>query len=217
MKKNKLIIKGKKLRQDGFSFREISNVLRISKSTASIWLKNEKMSTRGKERFDNFIKHSNIKGVKILADKKQKYLERLDKDCSVLKDGQRHSKNDLKLFLALLYWGEGSKTGAVVDFVNSDPEMIGFYLNLFRKSFAVDERKFRARLHLHSYHDKDQMINFWSGISRIDKGQFLTYTKSNTGIIKRPSYKGCISIRYYDKKILDEILLIISRFPQFKV
>jgi hypothetical protein len=71
MKKTKLVIRGKKLRQDGFSFREIGEILHISKSTASLWLWKEKMTRRGQERFNNFILDSSARGVRILANKNQ--------------------------------------------------------------------------------------------------------------------------------------------------
>jgi len=50
MKREKLKIKAEKLRRQGFSFREISEELKISKSTASLWLRNVGLSKDAKER-----------------------------------------------------------------------------------------------------------------------------------------------------------------------
>jgi len=102
--------------------------LHISKSTASLWFRDEKMTKSGQKRFDNLIQSVNARGVKILADKKQKYLEKLGNDCSVIRDQKKYSRNDLKIFLALLYWGEGNKTDKNLSFTNSDHQMVSVYL-----------------------------------------------------------------------------------------
>lgn len=216
MKKNKLIVSGKKLRQNGYSFREIGEILHISKSTASLWLRKEQMTESGRKRFDNFIQSANARGVKILADKKQKYLEKLASDCSVLRDQKKYSRNDLKIFLALLYWGEGSKTSKRLAFANSDPELIKTYLRLLRGAFDIKEDKLLAWLHLHDYHSRPEMLTFWSEVTKINKNKINIYNKKNTGIRKKLGYNGCISINYYNYQIFDEVMLIIERFKKFR-
>lgn len=212
MKKDKLVIQGKKLRQDGFSLREISEALAISKSTASLWLREVEMTGSGKMRFDDLIKRANRKGVKILAAKKSRYLQDLDRGCSVLQKKKKYSRDDLKIFLALLYWGEGAKTGKRLAFINSDPGMVRTYLKLLRSSFTIREDKIIAWLHLHDYHDRPGMIDFWSKITGIDSDRINIYSKKNTGVRKKVDYKGCISINYHDYRIFDEVMLIIKRF-----
>jgi len=212
MKHNELITRGRELRQNGFSFKEISDVLGISKSTASLWLRNEKMTDKGRRRFDGMIARSVLKGVKTNAKKKRDYQKRLDAGCSVMRDGKKYGKNDLKIFLALLYWGEGSKTGKRLCLTNSDPGLIKTYLKLLRKVFVVDEKKFTVWLYLHDYHEREEMISFWSEVTAIDRKRFKVYNKKNTAVRKKDDYRGCASVRYGDYKIFDEIMIIISRF-----
>ena len=141
-------------------------------------------------------------------------MRELDKDCSVLRNNKKYSRNDLKMFLALLYWGEGAKTDKRLAFINSDPKLIKTYLSLLRAAFDIKEEKLIAWLHLHSYHNRSEMITFWSGVTGIDKNQINIYNKKNTGIRKKDGYLGCISVNYYNYKIFDEIMLIIKRFSK---
>ena len=68
-----------------------------------------------------------------------------------------------------------------------------------RRGFALQEKKFRAIVHLHGYHDDQQQKIFWSKIAGIPLSQFSkSYQKQNTGKRKRENYQGCLSIRYND-------------------
>lgn len=201
-------------RKSGYSFREISEELNIFKSTASLWCRNETLNKTARERIKNLGDVGRERGKVIAREKRLKALELIDKNCSVLRN-KKYSVDDYKLFLALLYWGEGGKTNNYFNFVNSDPEMIKSFLFLFRKCFLVDRYKFRVHLHLHEYHNWDEMINFWSDVTGIEKNKFSIYNKPHTGINKKPGYKGCISVRYGDSKIFKEVFIIIRRFIKY--
>jgi hypothetical protein len=207
----------KKLRRQGHSYREISKLLNIAKSTASIWTRQEKISPLGQKRMYNMLIFSQIKARGIALNKKNKRLDRLEYDCPVLKKQVKYKENDLKIFLALLYWAEGAKRERRLVFMNSDPDMVRIYLGLLRKSFKIKEEKISAVLHLHDYHDPTAMISFWSKISGIDKKKISVYNKKHSGLRRREDYKGCLSVRYSDFRILDEIMLIIKRFSVLKI
>lgn len=199
------------LRRSGFSFREISETLRISKSTASLWCRSEALNKKAKTRIKSLGDIGREKGKITAQNKRRNQLILIDKECQVLKN-KVYDVNDCKLFLALLYWGEGGKTNNYFNFVNSDPEMIKSFLFLFRKSFSIDEKKFRVRLHLHEYHNMEEMIDFWSTVTGIEKNKFSIYNKPHTGINKKPGYKGCVAVRYGDSNIFKEVFIIIQRF-----
>jgi len=74
-----------------------------------------------------------------------------------------------KILLAMLYWGEGTKTVRQLVFMNSNPKIIKMYLFLLLKVFVINESKLKTYLHLHDYHDRDRMINYWSDITGINK------------------------------------------------
>ncbi len=129
------------LRKKGRSFREISEICAISKSTASLWCRNETLNKKARERIKNLGDVGREKGKVTAREKRVKELELIDKNCSVLRN-KKYSIDDYKLFLALLYWGEGGKTKNRFRFTNSDSEMMKSFLYLLRKAFIINEKNF---------------------------------------------------------------------------
>lgn len=204
------------LRKKGLSFKEIGKKLKISKSTASLWLKNVELSRIAKDRIYKLGVDGRIRGndsvKKRITNEDEKILIKVRDNlnqCVLL-------KNDLKLVCALLYWCEGGKTEkSQLTFINSDPKLIKYFINNFRKAFDVDEKRFRVLIHVHEYHNIEEQINFWSEITKISKSQFTKpYRKPNTGKRKRNDYRGCISIRYYGREIRQEMLFLIKEISQ---
>lgn len=56
--------------------------------------------------------------------------------------------------------------------------------------------------------------DFWFNVNGIGKNQFSIYNKPNTGKNKKEGYKGCLSIRYGDSRIIKEIFIIINRLKK---
>lgn len=200
----------RQLRQQGYSFREIGEKFGIAKSTAGLWCRQEIVTSEGLKRLKKLGDDGRLRSIATIKKQQENILKNIDDTCTVLKN-KNYSKDEYKLFLALLYWGEGSKTGKRLVFTNSDVYMIKSYLWLFRKSFKIKEEKIRCVLHLHSYHNQAEMLNFWSSSTAIPKTNFSIYNKPNTGINKKLGYKGCLSIRYGDSRIIKEVFLIMKR------
>jgi hypothetical protein len=118
------------------------------------------------------------------------------------------SKEVLFLIASLAYECEGGKSNfGVVEFTNSDPTLVRVFLCALRKSFKLDELKFRVVMHLHSYHNEASEKRFWSDITGIPKTQFTkTFQKQETGINKKTSYRGCVQIKYFDVNIKRTLL-----------
>lgn len=64
------------------------------------------------------------------------------------------------------------------------------------------------------YHDREKLLSFWSKVMGICKNQFSVYNKAHTGNNKKKGYRGCLSIRYHDIRILKEIFIIIKRMSK---
>ena len=206
MKKQYLKKEAIKLRRQGFSLREISIKLGISKSTASVWLNTTQISIKGKKRLDGLVIEGRRKALLKNNFNKEQVLKKINlKNKKTLKS-VNFNKEFYKFSCAMLYWCEGGKTDNSLIFYNSDPEMIKTYLYFLRKGFKIDESKFRVCLHLHSYHNEKKQKIFWSNITNIPQNKFIkTYKKENTGKRKKEGYPGCASIRYHDSLIKKEV------------
>ena len=196
------------LRTKGYSFREISEILNISKSTASLWTRNIELSERANKRIDDLSVRGREKAANTNWQKQVMEDEEILERVGNAFIDKKFLKIDLKIACALLYWCEGSK-GNKMTFTNSDPEMIKFYLTTLRATFKIDEKKFRVVVHLHSYHDMKKQLRFWSRVTAIPLTQFTKpFLKKNTGINKKPGYQGCISIVYYNNRIKKELTCV---------
>ena len=214
MKKN-LKPKALKLRERGYSIAEISRRIKISKSTAYVWVKEVKLSFSAKKRIQERSDNGRARGMKTNKRKRQQLIAstvaRVKKDLARL----RHTREIDKVLCSFLYWCEGNKDQAAVGFTNSDPLLMATFLKLFRSAYSLDESKFRICLHLHEYHKEKKQKKFWSKILDIPLEQFSRiYRKPHTGRNYRKGYPGCVSLRYYDYKVAMELCAVWKLFGQ---
>jgi predicted transcriptional regulator len=212
MLKNNLKIEAIKLREKGMSYEKISSLLNIAKSTSYFWLKNIPLNPSAKRR----LAASQIKGrEKGNNTQKQKREVRdllISKNVSKALGDLKLNLITKKLLCSFLYWGEGEKSENKIAFTNSDPLLIQTFLKLFRNCFSLNETKFSAFLHLHDYHNREELINFWAKITSIHKSKIRVYNKKSLHVSKKMDYKGCISLRYNDVKISKEIKFLYTNF-----
>ena len=123
----------------------------------------------------------------------------------------------LKVIGIMLYWGEGYKAGKdMVDFANSDRDMIKLFLKFLRKVCGVDEKRLRVYSYFYANQDINKNIEFWSKVTKIDKKQFTKpYIRQDykEGKIDKMPY-GLIHIRYSDKKLLNLIKEWIGEYKK---
>lgn len=204
------------LRKRGFSLTEIANKLEIAKSTSSLWLRNIQLNEKAKER----LRKRGLLGQYKTSLRWRKKLkkEKVDLKRKALSFFKKLKKDPLqfRVYCSLLYWCEGSKrVKEGVRFINSDPALIRTFLALFRRSFEINERKFRIGLHFHQYHNEKLQKEYWSKITKIPIRQFIkVYWKPNTKKRIRENYPGCATIYYYDNKLVKELLSIYEVFAE---
>lgn len=125
----------------------------------------------------------------------------------------------LKAIGTMLYWGEGCKSNrtTVVDFANSDPEMIKLFLHFLRKVCGVREDKLRVFPYFYANQDIERNIDYWIKTTGIGRNQFTKpYIRKDFKPEKsnRMPY-GLIHIRYADKKLLSLIKGWIEHYQKY--
>lgn len=174
------------------SYSQIKKILKVSKSTLSLWLRDYPLSEKkinelqqqgwkkgeaGIERFRNTMKRKREKRLKEIYERQKKTILPL---------------NNQGLFIAglFLYWGEGAKskrTGLSIS--NTDPSVIKFFIYWLDKSLSVPKKKIKIYLHLYSDMKIGKEMEFWSKILKIPLIQFgRPYIKKNSS--KRINHKG---------------------------
>lgn len=212
-----LKIKAVSLRKHGYSIKEIAKLLKIAISTSSAWVSKVKLDSKAQQ----ILLHKKILGQykSSIAIREKTRQKKYVSDLEALKliKKIKNTKETDALLCSILYWAEGSKTGSLVSFTNSDPEMILVFTKLFRSAFKVNESKFRCLVHLHGYHNDKKEKNYWSKITSIPLNQFYqSYLKPHTGKRKKHNYHGTLSIRYYDSRIAVKIKSIYNMYVRHR-
>ncbi len=194
------------LRRKGYSLKEISDQLKIAKSSASVWVRNVIMTKKAKDRIV-FIQKKAISKAMVINHEKAVIRRKMCNDWAkrVLVK-KKFGVFENQMVCSVLYWGEGAKYSNRVEFTNSDPKMVKVFLTALCIGFDVDKSKIRVNLHLHKYHDELKQKKMWCSLLGISDGQFnKTFWKENGNKIKRLDYPGCIRICYHSKEIVDKM------------
>lgn len=213
--KNKAV----KFRNSGNTYGEIISKLnvKIPKSTLSVWFSNIKLSKEAKKKRDNIIKTkiktSYLNALRAIREKREIYLEKVEDRIFHLKK-LKNNKDVAKIILAVLYLGEGGKTRkSSLMLGNSDPKIIKLFLDLLRKCYEIDEKKFRCTLQCRADQDILELEKFWSKVTSISPSQFYKARIDARTIgkkSKKPEYKGVCRIDYFSADVYNEIKKIIE-------
>jgi len=194
-----------KLRKKGKSYDEIHQVIKISKSTLSIWLRDIPLNARQKNALIGRQK-SRYAGAKANQRKRiertRQIVDQAKKEATIFIDDP--------LFLAgvMLYWAEGTKrSNETVKLTNSDPEMIKLMMRWFRSICKVPERKFRIALSIHTLHNRPNVEKYWSDITKVPLKQFYKIQVKTTSFLSKrnPLYNGTCTITICNRDLFRRI------------
>jgi len=201
------------LRKQEMSYSQIKEILGVSKSTLSGWLKNYPLS---KERIDA-LRGKNEKRIERYRETRRKQKqERLDKYYNEEKS-KIFPLTERDFFIAglFLYWGEGGKTlSGNVSVSNTDPSVINFFIDWMTSHVKISKEKIRISLHLYNDMDIEKELNFWSEKLNMPKSQFTKpYIKKSlsTRINQKGGFgHGTCNARIGGARLNEQILMGIK-------
>ena len=158
------------LRQQGKSYSEIKEILGISKSTLSGWLRDMPLS---EERI-RALQALNPKRIERFREtmRKKRELLMLHSFTRAAKDIGRLSRRDIFISGLYLYWGEGTKSApGRVSIANTDPDVVKAFMD-WLLHMKVPRERIRARLHLYKDMKLRDEIMYWSRTLNIPVSQF---------------------------------------------
>lgn len=154
------------------SYSQIKEIVGVSKSTLSYWLRDYPLSKerinelrgRSERRIEKFRQTMRAKREKRL---KEFYGEEARKWWPL-------SRRELFIAGLFLYWGEGGKSVYhTISLNNTDPKVVKFTLYWLTKALKVPKEKIRVYLHLYSDMDVEKEMEFWSKELKIPLSQFV--------------------------------------------
>ena len=170
------------------SYSQIKKILKVSKSTLSLWLRNYPLS---KQRIRELRDWNEQRIERCRETKRKKKEERLNQ---FYKEQKKllFPFNKREFFLAglFLYLGEGKKSDLFeLSLSNTDPSIIKFFIAWLLKSLLVPKEKIKIHLHLYNDMDIKKEVEFWSKTLDIPLNQFTKpYIKKTSS--SRINHKG---------------------------
>lgn len=175
------------LRRKGYSLKELSEILGVSKSTISFWCSSVTLTHKQKARL--IAKMIDAGHAGRIAGASSNHKKKIDAQNMARKDMEDLlgdvSKRDKFLSGISLYWAEGSKASSTTGFifVNSDPKMILFMYYWLINMMDVKKEDVYIHISINKAHiiREDKVLNFWSNLLDLPRHQFSKpfYSKVN--------------------------------------
>ena len=204
----------------GYSYNEISDQIGVSKSTLSNWLKHISLSLDQEQRIQQRIednqtafvaKARQINKTRFQKARKQAFQQGVDISLLIPDNDAVH-----ELALAMLYLGEGDKTGNRVQISNTDPEVLQYFLSAVERLYQINrsEMSFRINLIEAARPLESHMIKWWAeqldcSIHQFQKTQFDQRSKYKQ---ITDDYHGVCSITYNDTYLYERLTGVYSAY-----
>jgi DNA-binding MarR family transcriptional regulator len=141
-------------RLEGRSIKEIAKELGVSRSSVSRWVRDIELTDEQRrallERNPAYNRQSS--GWHVVASRRRAARVRSQEHGREL----ARLREPLHLAGCMLYWAEGSKERNALQFCNSDPEMVRFFVRLLRTYFDIDDDQIRITCYLYADHEQRQ-------------------------------------------------------------
>jgi len=161
-------------REEGASINEIARRTGAAKSSISRWVRDIELSDEQHEalRIAAYLGH--VKGRTMHA--------RLRREARKMaqEDGRMRAVQGDAFFVAgcMLYWAEGSKERNRVEFTNSDPEMIRFFVRFLKTYWNLRDEQIRVTCNLFADHAerRREIEQFWLQVAALPGESLRTST-----------------------------------------
>lgn len=206
-------LKAQELRNQGLSYKEIMQIVHVSKDTISRWCKDIALTKTQSLRLINNKKFGQKKGSLIAADNKRRgRLERITKaKKEAIRELGKLKKRDIFIGGIALYAAEGNKMDGKGGFSNADPLLIKFMVEWFTSIAKIPMRGLRGYIWLHEGLNEEEAKLFWSHLTDIPLDQFRkTYIAKNKidskKIRKNIHQYGVFAVRFSNSDIHRRIM-----------
>lgn len=198
------------MRGEGRSYREIQQVVAVSKSTLSLWLRDVPLTDEQQHALAERGPAANRKNAE--AARANATRRRLRIQSEARQQITHLSESELFVAGVVAYWAEGAKNkpwrhGTSVRFMNSDPALIRLFLAWLRL-IGVGPERVIFRLHIHESADAAEALSFWETVVGAPRSQFGNCTikthkpktiRKNVGA----DYHGCLLVYVRDSVTLN--------------
>jgi hypothetical protein len=191
--------KARELRLQGMTYDQIQVELGCSKSSISLWVRDlPKPEPRYTDEERRARMNAGLAHLRAAQDQERQETKRAARE-----EIGRLSDREVFIAGAALYWAEGAKDKPyrrceVLQFINSDPDVIKVYLR-WLELLGVPRERMRFRVSIHESADASEAERFWADLAEVDASVFqrATLKKHNPRTTRKnttDAYRGCLVI-----------------------
>ncbi len=148
---------GRRLREHGWTYREIGAVVGAAKSTIAGWCRNIELTAEQIE--DIKARTGSQQGIpRDTQWRRRRELEAVQ--ASARESYEQYRSSPLWCLGTALYWGEGSKSKKMLSVTNSDPGIHRRFLE-WVETFLVNDPEVVLHLHLHEGNNQEKAREWW--------------------------------------------------------
>ena len=211
-----LKVKAFELRRNNKSYREISKLLAVPKSTLSGWFKNKIFSEEIKIKLTSRAQKKAARQLRLMAKANKDKWAKIHLNYRQNARLQFSDLRDNPLFAAglALYWGEGDKRveNGVVKISNVDPRLLKVFIAFLITICNVNLTKIRIWLLLYPDHIERECKEYWSKELKVPTEQFVKPQFINgKEKTKRLNYGVCC-VEVYSRELKEKIIEWINTY-----
>lgn len=205
------------LRQNGQSIKTINRNLGVPISTLSGWLKNVELTEQHKvqlqENRDNGLINARLKAVEWHRTQKILRMLQAKHQAENTLDRIELSNEVLDLAFAMLYLGEGSKSGTT-SISSSNPTILKFVLAVLKRNYGIKYENIHCDLHLRMDQDPDTLKKYWSDELSIPLGcfKYVVLDKRSKDKATYGHYKGVCVLNCGNIAIQRKLMYLYNLF-----
>ncbi len=199
--------------------KELAALLRVSRSTISLWVRDIDLTDEQQEDLCRRSGSGRIKGSETNA------ARALARRREAQRNGRVAARQGDVLHAAgcMLYWAEGSRNRNAVEFVNSDPAMVVFFLHFLRACFSIPDARIRVTCNLFANHAEKQreIEGFWLRVlglpqTCLSKSTVNRYSKYSKKKRRNKLPYGTCRLKISDTRLVHEIYGAIQEYGGFE-
>jgi predicted transcriptional regulator len=208
--------RARNLRREGRSVKDIARLVGVSQSSVSYWVRDVRLTGRQRETLRDRARSRRNRA-------RSAYFRA--RRLASQEEGRSTARRREPLHAAgcMLYWAEGSKMRNAVQFVNSDPVMVRYFVGFLRTYYDVRDEAFRIDCNLFADHLERQreIEQFWLDTlglpqSCLRKSTVNVYSKHSQKKRQNRLPYGTVRVVVHSTEIVQSIYGAIQEYGGFE-
>lgn len=207
--------KARQMRRQGLSINAIVKAVGASKGAVSMWVRDIALTEEQKIELkrNQYRWGAQNRGAQV---NRQRFLEHRQ---AAQELGRLKAKEGHPLHLAgcMLYWAEGAKNRNNLYFVNSDPDMMQFFVKFLRETLNVQDDEMSITIHCHNPNDVERIENYWVNLLRLPKTALCkTQIKKGSNTRSNVLINGICGVRVSKTELVMHVFGAIQEYVGFE-